>query len=109
MELGGGTGLRYRRVRPVSSSGVNGRAFAVAVGPLLAEFVVVVRAVRLLALAATLWLVAAPTCRLVRWQRGQGLDCPRYGGPLRHERAGYDSRGVSALLCVQRRREPPAL
>lgn len=43
--------------------------------PLLAGFVALGRWVPLLALASTLWLVAAPTYRLVQWQRGQGFDC----------------------------------
>ena len=67
--------------------------------PLLAGFVVVEHWVPLLALAATLWLVAAPTYRLVQWQRGQGFDCPRCGGPLGHERIGHERMGGAYRRC----------
>lgn len=67
--------------------------------PLLAEFAVVSRWVPMLALAATVWLVAAPTYRLVQWHRGRVFDCPRCGGPLGHERTGYTSRGGAYRRC----------
>lgn len=64
--------------------------------PLLVGFVVVGP---LLALAATLWLVAMPTYRLVQWQRGLGFDCPRCGGPLGHERIGHERMGGAYRRC----------
>lgn len=67
--------------------------------PLLAGFVAVGRWVPPMALVATLGLLVAPTYRLVRWQRGEGPDCPRCGGPLGHERVGYASRGGAYRRC----------
>lgn len=67
--------------------------------PLLAGFVAIGRWVPLLALAATIGLLVVPSYRLWRWQRGEGLDCPRCGGPLGHERAGYTSRGGAYRRC----------
>ena len=67
--------------------------------PLLAGFVALGRWVPLLALAAALGLWVAPTYRLARWQRGGGPDCPTCGGPLGHERAGYESRGGAYRRC----------
>lgn len=67
--------------------------------PLLAGFVQAARWVPLLGLAATAWLVVAPTYRLLRWHRGVGPCCPNCGGPLGHERAGYASRGGAYRSC----------
>lgn len=67
--------------------------------PLLAGLMVVGRWVPLLALAASLGLALASTYRLWRWQRGEGPSCPRCGGPLGHERAGYASRGGAYRRC----------
>lgn len=67
--------------------------------PMLTGFVMVGRWVPLAALAATFWLLVAPTYRLVQWQRGQGLDCPRCCGPLGHERIGHSRMGGAYRRC----------
>lgn len=67
--------------------------------PLLAGFVAVLRWGPLLALAATFALLVAPTYRLLRWQRGEGPDCPRCSGPLGHERLGHANRGGAYRRC----------
>ena len=67
--------------------------------PLLSGFVIAGRCVPLLALASSLWLVLIPTYRLWQWQHGEGLNCPRCGGPLGHERGGYANRGGAYRRC----------
>lgn len=67
--------------------------------PMLAGLVVLGRWVPLLALAVTFGLVVASSYRLWRWQRGEGPDCTRCGGPLGHERTGYASRGGAYRRC----------
>lgn len=67
--------------------------------PSLTGFVEIGRWVSLLGLAVTGWLVAAPTYRLLRWQRGAGPCCPNCDGPLGHERAGYANRGGAYRKC----------
>lgn len=66
---------------------------------LLAGFVAVGRWVPLLAVAATFGLLVASTYRLLRWQRGEGPDCPRCSGPLGHERPGHATRGGAYRRC----------
>lgn len=53
----------------------------------------------MLALAAALVLLAPPTYRLLKWQRGAGIDCPHCGGPLGHERIGRERMGGAYRRC----------
>lgn len=67
--------------------------------PLLAGVVAVARWVPLILAVVASGLVVAATYRLVQWQRGTHVSCPKCGGPLGHERPGYARMGGTFRRC----------
>ena len=55
--------------------------------------------VALAGFGAALVMIAAPTWRLWRWERGEGLICHRCGGPLGHEIDGRYGPYRRCLAC----------
>lgn len=72
--------------------------------PYLAGFASLGYWVPMLALAAALALWAAPTYRLLQWERGKGLMCPHCHGPLGYERAGQARMGGTYRQCYMCRK-----
>ena len=50
-------------------------------------------------LAASAFLIVAPTYRILRWQKHAGPDCPPCGGPLGFERLGSQRMGGAYRQC----------
>ena len=67
--------------------------------PLLEGVVAVARWVPLILAVVASGLVVAATYRLVQWQRGTHVSCPKCGGALGHERAGYVRMGGTYRRC----------
>lgn len=67
--------------------------------PLLVGVVAVTRWIPLVLLLVASGQAIDATIRLVRWQRGLHPSCPKCGGPLGHERAGYARMGGAYRRC----------
>ena len=67
--------------------------------PLLPGIAVCAPWVALVGFGAALMMVAAPTWRLWRWERGEGPMCHRCGGPLGHEIDGRYGLYRRCLAC----------